>query len=488
MPYRIITPSGTIIQYKILDFFGNFEWEVIDCRTKAGQERYKQLYGRSFAKKKRKNRQVLLRAGLRQLIDFFTKDGLSKPQRRCRASYDRHYNPAPPESLEPVVLPFSEQQAIQGQNGFQGHLYHIFLTNSFDYFKQKQQQANVSIFSSNCQWDDIIRLELARIRLGFEKLDQYLDFLECWGELRVECGIVDKNVPSQSHYINCLNGIGSQTVQEFFHRLRLECEYYNLYDSKIDIWDGRFLNSYSTGQNRPKSGYPSDPDVGAYVHGKKYIGTGYLESRIINSRFRLPKFYSLVNPQWNDNQTFQKTFQDMIGAGIRPAEIILADGGPKAHKSAEMVTSAQSAPIIAAPKNAAGLVLVTEKNRLFYAKHIPEIYWPILDSTFDKRTRVEQDFGHDSGTYAFTRIPHLGKELSVQFTGLINCQALLTALTAIKTDQFHLVTRPGAFRKLGLAYQGLTLDEVQQYQKKPVTPRGVLKKIKNYFKSRETIN
>ncbi|MHA1170216.1 MAG: hypothetical protein ACTSRU_20505, partial [Candidatus Hodarchaeales archaeon] len=321
MPYRIITPSFIFIQYKIMDFFGKFELEVIDCRTKAGRERFKQINGRPFPMKKRKRHQVLLKAGQQQLIDFFTVENSPKPQERRRASYDRHYNPAPSELLEPVTLPYTEQQAIQIQDGFEGYLYHVFLSNSFDYFAKKQQMADITIFSNNCQWDDIIRLEIARIRLGINKLSQFLVFLADWEELQVECGITGKQIPSQAHYFRCLVGIGSEAVHGYFHLLREECEQYNLYGSKIDIWDGRFLDSYGTGQKRPGTERLSDPDVGAYVHGKKYIGTGYLESRIINSRFRLPKYYDLVNPRWNDNQTFQYTIKNMLAEGIGPAEI-----------------------------------------------------------------------------------------------------------------------------------------------------------------------
>ncbi len=472
MPYRIITLSCIIIQYKIMDFFGKFEWELIDCRTKAGRERYKQINGCAFPSKKRKRHQVLLKAGQQQLMDFFTVERSLESQERRRASYDRHYNPAPSDLLEPITLPYTEQQAIQNQDGFEGYLYHVFLSNSFDYFTRKQQQTNVHIFSNNCQWDDIMRLEIARIRLGINKLSQYLVFLADWEELRIECGINDKQVPSQAHYFRCLVDIGSEAVHGFFHLLREECEQYNLYGNKIDIWDGRFMDSYGTGQKRPGTERLSDPDVGVYVHGKKYIGTGYLESRIINSRFYLPKYYTLVNPQWNDNQTFQYTFKKMLAAGIKPAEIILADGGPKSHESMKLVLEAGSTPIFAAPKNAAGLIIVTEKNRKFYACHIPKKYWIILDCTFDRRTRIEQSFGHDSGTYGFSRIPHLGKELSSQFTGLVNCEILLTALTAVKTDQFHLVTRNGAFRRFGLAYQGLALDQMQQIADNPVATVG----------------
>jgi len=158
----------------------------------------------------------------------------------------------------------------------------------------------------------------------------------------------------------------------------------------------------------------------------------------------------------------------MLAAGIKPAEIVLADGGPKSHKSMEIVTNAGSTPVFAAPKNAAGLIVVTGKNRKFYTRHIPEKYWDIIDSIHNKRTRVEQSFSHDSGTYGFSRIPHLGKELSTQFTGLVNCETLLTALTAVKTNQFHLITRNGAFRRFGLAYQGLTLDQMQLSVNNPV--------------------
>ena len=111
--------------------------------------------------------------------------------------------------------------------------------------------ADITIFTNNCQWDDIIRLEIARIRLGINKLSQFLVFLADWEELQVECGITGKQIPSQAHYFRCLVGIGSEAVHGYFHLLREECEQYNLYGSKIDIWDGRFLDSYGTGQKRP---------------------------------------------------------------------------------------------------------------------------------------------------------------------------------------------------------------------------------------------
>ncbi len=470
MPYRIITSSGTIIAFKIMDFFSEPAWEVIDCCTKAGRERYAWLYGRPFPKKKRKSNQVLLKAGERQIPEFFREESQVILKYRSRASYDRHYNPAAPALLEPVNLPFTEQQAIQEQEGFGGYLYHLFACNNFDYFAKMQQRANVTIFSWNCQWDDIFRLEIARIRLGIPKLSTFLEFLEGWEELQVECGIDGKQIPSQAHYWRCLTVAGPETVQDFFHLLRGECVDYNLYGNKIDIWDGRFLDSYSTGQKRPKTGQPSDPEVGVYVHNRKYIGTGYLESRIIDSRFCLPKYYKLVNPQQNDNQTFQQTFGEMLAAGIEPAEVVLADGGPKAHASSIMVIEAGSIPLIAGPKNAAGHVIVTEKNRFFYARYVQREYWPILDSTYDKRTRVEQGFGLDSTTFNLFRIPYSGKALSTLFTGLLNCETLLTALTAVKTGQFNLIMCPSAFRKLGLAYQGVTLEYIHQLQNSPVTP------------------
>ena len=210
--------------------------------------------------------------------------------------------------------------------------------------------------------------------------------------------------------------------------------------------------------------------IGKYVHGKKFIGIGYLESRIINSRFYLPKYYSLVNPQQNDNQTFQQTFKSMVEDGITPSDFVLADKGPKGHKSSILVSQAGSTPIIQAPKNAAGEIVVTEKDRLFYSQHIPPEIWTILDDLSDRRTRVEQSFGFDSTTYNLFGIPRESYARSYQFVGFVNCQPLLTALTAVKTNQFHLVQSPGAFRSLGLSFQELTFADMKAFQSTPVSP------------------
>lgn len=482
MPYQIITKQHTYVQYKICDFFGEVVWEVIDCRTDAGQERFIQIFGYPRVSKRRKSNQILLRNGQHQLPEYFDPEAQSLPRRLQRAPYDKHYNPAPSEVVGSITLPFTEQQAIKAANGFEGHLYHLFLANNLDYFVTRQHQEKRRIFSQNCQWDDIIRLELARIRLGIPKIQTFLTFLEDWDELRLECGLETKTIPSNAHYYRCLVDIGATGVYDWFHQLREECEQYQLYDAHLDMWDGRFLSSYSSGYKAQSTGQVSDPAVGKYVHQKKFLGIGYLESRIINSRFRLPKYYTLVNPQQNDNQTFQQTFREMIRAGIDPAEIILADGGPKAHKSSELVRDYGSTPIIAAPKNAAGLVLLTPKERRFYARHIPDKYWSILDDLFDKRTRVEQSFGHDQERYALNKIPHLGLELSHQFIGLVNCEALLTALTAVKTAQFHLVSRPGSFRRLGLAYQDLTLAHILQLQDPPANLQDRSGHVSNQLK------
>jgi len=461
LPIQIIMKQSTIIQYKILDFLGESILEVVDCRTKAGQERYKQLFRHFFYKRARKSTQIRLRANQRLLSEFLEVPSEPPSKRRKRGFYFRHYIPTSPKLQKRFALPFVDQQAIKSQSGYKGSLYQLFLDDELNYFSKWQKINGIQIHSGNCQVEDIFRLELARIRLSILETSNFLRKLQDWKELQVECGIEQKQIPTHSHYLQILQKVGHTGVWEYFHHLRRKCERMGLYDDKIDIWDARFLDCYQSSQNWKTRKSPPQTEPGVYVHQSKYFGVGYLESRIINNRFRLPKYYDLVNPQWNDNQIFQHSFLGMMEHEIAPAEIMIADGGPKGKTSRQCVQFFRSIPIFSAPKNAAGLVLVTAKNRLFYASDIPFKYRLILDRTFDHRTRVEQSFGYDSVTYNIKRIPHSGYNLSAQYIGLINCQRLLTAIAAVHTNQIGCLTAAGAFRRLSLANQDLSLPQVK---------------------------
>ena len=127
MSYQIITKQKTFVQYKIWDFYGEIVWEVIDCRTKAGHERFEAVFGYQLVKTCHKSNQIILRSGQHQLWEYFVQPDPPSQFRRRRAPYDRHYNPAPPEVIGSIQLPFTEQQAIKAMKGFEGHLYHLFL-------------------------------------------------------------------------------------------------------------------------------------------------------------------------------------------------------------------------------------------------------------------------------------------------------------------------------------------------------------------------
>ena len=114
-----------------MDFFGEFSWEVIDCTTKAGRERYEQLFQRDFPKRSRARNQVLKRAGQRKLLPYLTTPSPSLLPPRHRAPYKRHYNPAPLKAVHLLQLPLTEQSAIESQDGFDGYLYHLFLRGKY---------------------------------------------------------------------------------------------------------------------------------------------------------------------------------------------------------------------------------------------------------------------------------------------------------------------------------------------------------------------
>lgn len=270
--------------------------------------------------------------------------------------------------------------------------------------------------------------------------------------------------------------IGSNGILGYFLLLQQKCQLWNLYDDKVDIWDGRFLKGYESPSKYKKNAGKQIKERGVYLHDNKYHGVGYLESRVINYRFRLPKFYFVINPRYNDNQTFLETLYSMIENEIPLAKIFLADGGPKSKKVKEEVAFFRSVPIFSGPKNASGNILVTEKNRNFYADYIPEEYWNIIDKIYDIRTNVEQSFGYDFKTYDIENLERMGYESVSQYVGIINCLTLLNAIAAVITGQVALITKPKAFREFSLAESGKTLAEVELTRIPPKAEKRVIVK------------
>ena len=72
-------------------------------------------------------------------------------------------------------------------------------------------------------------------------------------------------------------------------------------------------------------------------------------------------------------------------------------------------------------------------------------------------TLVEQSFSYDSLAYNLSTVPHRLLDFVDQSIGLVNCQALLTTLAAVYTDQYHLVSSRTAFCYLNLANQDTVL-------------------------------
>ena len=60
---------------------------------------------------------------------------------------------------------------------------------NLEFFAQWQQEHALTFQKNECQVEDIIRLELARIRLEFQKIDNSLNVLTAWHELQVERGV-----------------------------------------------------------------------------------------------------------------------------------------------------------------------------------------------------------------------------------------------------------------------------------------------------------
>ena len=105
----------------------------------------------------------------RQLTQYISNEPQRRLQQRKRRPYKRYYNPAPVTAYKRLLQPVIDNLAIENRFGYQGPLYQIFLSGDLEFFAQWQQEYALTFQKNECRVEDIIRLEIARIRLEFQK-------------------------------------------------------------------------------------------------------------------------------------------------------------------------------------------------------------------------------------------------------------------------------------------------------------------------------
>ena len=194
---------------KIMDYLGKKVLEVIDCRTKAGLERYYELFPHKRITREKKSNGHVIPSNQIPLIHFLDPINHPKPKRRKRRPYKRNYIQCHPDRLERYTLPIIDELAFQSQSGYTGSLYQLFLGAELDYFDTLQESLNIKPQPGYCSLKDIIKLKIARIKLDMSDRNKFLNKLENWTELQIELGIEQKILPSYGYYHKLLNYINN---------------------------------------------------------------------------------------------------------------------------------------------------------------------------------------------------------------------------------------------------------------------------------------
>ena len=195
-----------LIRYKILDFIGKKVWEVIDCNTKAGKDRYRELFGKEIFKNSKKSNTTVLKPN-QMLLEWYLHNNLILNEKRLKKRfYKRHYIPTNIQDIDEYILPIIDELSFESNSGYDGSLYQLFLAAELQYFDELQESKNIVIRVNYCDFKDIIKLEIARIRLGFNEIDQFLKKLNI--NVRINC-ILTKEVYKKRNEFEkfCLNNL-----------------------------------------------------------------------------------------------------------------------------------------------------------------------------------------------------------------------------------------------------------------------------------------
>jgi len=87
MAFRIIFHEKIYIQYTIMDFIEGLTWEIVDCRTREGKNRYKEISAPRASNRGNTNRSVESSSSQSRDIYFLSKKVLNERDRRLFAGF-----------------------------------------------------------------------------------------------------------------------------------------------------------------------------------------------------------------------------------------------------------------------------------------------------------------------------------------------------------------------------------------------------------------
>ena len=390
----------------------------------------------------------------KKLTDFF-KDGLVFIPKKVRIPYK--IKPTLPKSSDYMegVLPINQIIAIQNYESFKGYIGNIFALNpSIDeFFRRMQDTEGYNPQTDTLNYNNIIKLEIARCKLGYTNFDSFITDFNQNPKFRIELGIQSQEQLTSRSYQRNLMAV-SLSLKEYGEILIQECRDLKLIGGKIAIWDRRFFECNSNGMKFKETGLFSDPDAGHYVKktGQYSVlsGTGYTDTCIVDDWWMLPIYWDAVSANKNDNTIFRSTADDFLSSTTIKPIFLIGDAGPDSHKSNKVVIDHEVIPIIAARANSVGEILKTDSGNHFRGEYIPRMYHQLLEKLYNLRTIVERKNSNEVVGHHRSKMSNRGIEQARIFVSISNIAALLTALTAFKVGRLDLIRSPSAFRRLSI--------------------------------------
>ncbi len=405
-------------------------------------------------KKQHKNRAIhVLQTRLTDFID----GAIAFIKRKIKLPYKTKPVQAENEKYMESVIPDNQIVAFREYATFRGYLSNLFALNpSLDIFFKDLQlkygykpQENHDFLGFN----NVLRLEIARCKLGFEHFNAWVAEFNQNESLRQELGIQSQHQLSMSSYQRNLNIISS-ALNEYANQLKQECRDFNLIGDKIWIWDRRFFECNCNGVKDKETGKLSDPDAGHYVKktGKYSVltGTGYTDTGFVDRSWGLPVYWNAIGANKNDNTIFKSTVIEGMNSYQTKPTFIISDAGPDSHESNKLVLDYGIIPVIAARSNSVGDIIKTDEGDCFRGEYIPREYHRILGRIYDLRTIIERKNSNEVVGYNRSEMPTRGIGWAKLFVTISNITTLLTGTTAYKVGRYDLIRASGAFRKLSI--------------------------------------
>jgi len=508
----IVCKGYKYILAQLSDISGTISKITISLKSKSGRKQYEKLFGKKLELQKEKTKIRIISVNQSTLLDFFTIPIENILTRKTRA-YDHGYEVSSacgnkhiflfaeklkvkknknhpisifqtklsdfldntlsfikrkvriPYKIKPVkamssdytegILPANQILAFYNYKNFKGYLSNMFALNPSldDFFTKMQAIKGYNPQTDNLNFNNIIKLEITRCKLGYANFDSFVTEINQNPKLRMELGIQCKKQLTVRSYLRNLMAIGS-SLKDYGEILIQECRDLKLIGGKIAIWDRRFFECNSNGMKIKETGMFSDPDAGHYVKktGKYSVlaGTGYTDTCIVDDWWMIPVYWDAVSANKNDNTIFISTAEDYLSSTAIKPILLIGDAGPDSHESNKVVLNYGVIPIIAARANSVGEILKTDSGNHFRGEYIPRKYHRLLGKLYNMRTIIERKNSNDVVGYHRSKMPNRGIEWARIFVSVSNITALLTALTAFKVGRYDLIRAPSAFRKCSI--------------------------------------